>query len=66
MNDNPCWGCSRRHVGCHGSCPEYAVMVEKDRIKNQERLDQFHGLGTTSKEFGKRIKNAGARKRSKK
>ena len=66
MNENPCWGCPRRKIGCHGSCPDYAVLVENNRIKNQEKLDRYHGLGTTSKEFEQRIKNAGARRRSKK
>lgn len=34
-NDSPCHGCvaPKRHVGCHGTCPEYHDWKATEQIK---------------------------------
>lgn len=36
----PCQGCSKRIVGCHGSCPDYkAYREELGAYRKKERKD---------------------------
>lgn len=37
MNDNPCYGCQKRHTYCHASCDEYLAYAESCRKKNERR-----------------------------
>lgn len=34
-NDNPCFNCPDRHVGCHGKCERYQNW-NTEHIKNRE------------------------------
>lgn len=47
-----CWGCvaPRRHIGCHGTCPDYAA-------ENNQKLEEEHLTSNTfisAVEFDKR------------
>ncbi len=66
MSDNPCWGCNQRKVGCHGNCEAYADFDRENQRRRQENIDRHHSVNPDDAEYARRIKNAGARKRSKK
>lgn len=34
---NPCRGCEKRQVGCHGGCPDYKAFKEKLETVNTLR-----------------------------
>lgn len=33
MNKNPCFGCTKREVGCHSGCTDYHKWSEKEQAK---------------------------------
>lgn len=37
MNDNPCYGCKKRHTRCHVDCADYAVFRQKNAERNARR-----------------------------
>lgn len=44
MLDLPCHGCTKREVGCHGKCADYAAFNEKNvsqrKSANSERYKE--------------------------
>lgn len=39
--DAPCYGCDRRHVGCHGDCLSYAAYNTRREAIRAERLREW-------------------------
>lgn len=42
MSITCCKDCQKRHIGCHGSCPEYiaqakAASAERERLRKQKK-----------------------------
>ena len=33
MNQDECYGCTRRHVGCHSDCPGYEKVLARNAQK---------------------------------
>lgn len=31
VNNHTCYGCTERHVGCHGSCEKYLAKAAKNK-----------------------------------
>lgn len=38
---NNCFGCTNRHIGCHGTCEIYKNFTEENQAKKREKLDEF-------------------------
>ena len=37
----PCYGCSKRHIGCHGSCDDYKKWtIHNEKIKAIEKRER--------------------------
>lgn len=41
MNNNPCFGCKKRHTYCHASCGEYLAYAESCRKRNEKRMEEL-------------------------
>ena len=59
----PCYQCTRRKIGCHGSCPDYKKAAAANAKTNQRVRDQFlpdqiehEPLSTTFRRWTKRKK----------
>lgn len=62
LNHNNCYGCPKRHEGCHSKCETYAAMrAEYDKIRERERIDslvRWHPFGIpTCKQYIARRSN---------
>lgn len=47
MNDNKCYGCDKRHIGCHSECKDYRefrINLDKKKESIQEKLRGFYQL----------------------
>jgi hypothetical protein len=67
--DNPCYGCvaPKRHIGCHGTCPDYresvAKRIAKKNIIRKARAiekyenDKFQETYYNSVEYRRRQRN---------
>lgn len=61
MSFNCCYKCTRRYVGCHSKCPDYA----KESKKNAERKVREHAMVNTpysAKTYRKVKRSEGRRK----
>lgn len=44
-NDKPCYGCGRRHMGCHAQCPDYMKnKAEREAAKAAKRKEEPAGI----------------------
>lgn len=41
MSKQSCKGCTKRKVGCHSTCQEYAVNKVIQMYKNQKKVEDF-------------------------
>ena len=35
----PCYGCTKRQEGCHGTCPAYRAWSERHELQKQRRME---------------------------
>ena len=38
-----CKDCQKRHIGCHGSCPEYIAQAQAAREERKRRREEKKG-----------------------
>lgn len=67
--DNPCYNCvaPKRHIGCHGICPEYREsvakriakknIIRKARAMDRYENDKFQETYYNSVEYRRRQRN---------
>lgn len=65
--DNPCYGCVKRHIGCHGACPEYREsvakriakknIIRKARAMERYENDKYQETYYNSVEYRRRQRN---------